>query len=218
MLKGPNINEGYVRFRDAMLDGTVRAGMVVTQNQLCDLLSLSLSPLRETLVLLEDCGLVEVKPRSGIHIVYPDVAFIRENFQFRIMIETNAMQTFIDNVSDEWLKDMRARHERNRERLTKAKGTSDTDIGIMAQLDRDFHSAIVGVLGNKTISKNHSRITENITMARMVHKKPMFRLQLLDTITEHLEILDGLEARDVDATLKGLNMHFRSATHRIFAT
>src|SRR5262245_45329268 len=74
-------NEGYRRFRDAMQSGKLQAGMVVTQNELCDLLGLSLSPLRETLVLLEEFGLVEIKPRTGIRIVYPEVAFIRENYQ-----------------------------------------------------------------------------------------------------------------------------------------
>ena len=57
-------NEGYRRFREAMQAGKLQAGMVVTQNELCDLLGLSLSPLRQTLVLLEEFGLVEIKPRD----------------------------------------------------------------------------------------------------------------------------------------------------------
>lgn len=218
MLEGPHTNEGYILFRNAVLKGDVRPGMVITQNQLCDLLGLSLSPLRETLVLLEDYGLIEVKPRAGIHIVYPDVTFIRENFQFRIMIETYAMRMFIDNASDEWLAQMRERHEYERERLTNAKGSAETEVGMMIQLDREFHAAIVGVLRNKTVSKNHARITDNITMARMVHEKPTFRLQLIDTVAEHLDIISSLEARDSEKTLDSLDVHFRSATHRIFAS
>ena len=71
-------NEGYRRFREAMQAGILTPGMVVTQNELCELIGLSLSPLRETLVLLEEFGLVEIKPRTGIRIVYPEVALIRE--------------------------------------------------------------------------------------------------------------------------------------------
>lgn len=96
-------NEGYRRFRVALQEGRLRAGMNVTQNELCDILGLSLSPLRETLVLLEEFGLVEIKPRTGIRIVYPEVAFIRENYQFRIMIETHAIRVFAASVSREWL-------------------------------------------------------------------------------------------------------------------
>ena len=86
-------NEGYRRFREALQSGKLEAGMVVTQHDLCELLGLSLSPLRETLVLLEEFGLVEIKPRTGIRIVYPEVAFIRENYQFRIMIEVYALRS-----------------------------------------------------------------------------------------------------------------------------
>src|SRR6478735_97224 len=99
-------NEGYRRFREAMQSGKLQAGMVVTQNELCDLLGLSLSPLRDTLVLLEEFGLVEIKPRTGIRIVYPEIAFIRENFQFRIMIEDYALRSFGNTVTEAWLENM----------------------------------------------------------------------------------------------------------------
>src|ERR1700742_3162347 len=99
-------NEGYRRFREALQSGKLKAGMTVTQNELCELLGLSLSPLRETLVLLEEFGLVDIKPRTGIRIVYPEVAFIRENFQFRIMIETHAVRVFATIVEKDWLDEM----------------------------------------------------------------------------------------------------------------
>ena len=71
---------GYRRFRQAMQEGRLQPGMIVTQNELCAILGISLTPLRETLVLLEEFGLVEVKPRAGIRVVYPEVTFIRENY------------------------------------------------------------------------------------------------------------------------------------------
>src|SRR5882724_11573257 len=73
-MSGFQENEGYLRIRQALRDGTLQAGMTVTQSELCDLLKVSLSPLRETLVLLEEFGLVDIKPRAGIAIIYPDVS------------------------------------------------------------------------------------------------------------------------------------------------
>lgn len=115
-------HEGYRRFREALQKGRLQPGMLLTQNELCELLDLSMSPLRETLVLLEEYGLVEIKPRSGIRIVFPEVAFIRENFQFRIMIETHAMRTFGDKMTDAWLSNMRQRHEECRVALQDPEG------------------------------------------------------------------------------------------------
>lgn len=209
-------NEGYRRFRSAMQAGTLQPGMVVTQNELCDLLGLSLSPLRETLVLLEEFGLVEIKPRTGIRIVYPEVAFIRENYQFRIMIEVFALRSFGDTVTEEWLANMRESHEERRRGLLGGDPFEDEQRRFLA-LDGRLHRDIVEALGNRAILDTHDRLQENIRMAQQVHRRPGFRGALLDTVNEHLAVIDALERQDVDGAVAALEAHFRASTHRTFA-
>lgn len=199
-----------------MQAGTLKAGMVVTQNELCDLLGMSLSPLRETLVLLEEFGLVEIKPRTGIRIVYPEVAFIRENYQFRIMIETYALRAFGDMVTEAWLSTMRMRHEDCREALT-GTGPFEAVQSQIVTLDRKMHRDIVEALDNRAILETHARIQENLGMARRVHQRSIYKGQLIEAIDEHLEIIACLERRNVPAAVAALEAHFRGATHRTFA-
>ena len=213
---GPN-NEGYRRFRKAMQSGKLQAGMVVTQNELCDLLGISLSPLRETLVLLEEFGLVEIKARTGIRIVYPEVAFIRENFQFRIMIEVYALKAFGEMVTEEWLANMRARHEECRAELSGSGAFEAAQARVLA-LDRKMHRDIVEALENKAILDTHARLQENLGMARRVHQRAVFRAQLIDTIDEHMRVIASLEQRDVAGAVANLETHFRGATHRAFTS
>ena len=80
-------------FVKAILSGDITLGGVIRQNELCEILDMSLSPLRELLVLLEELDLIEVKARSGFKIIYPDIDFMRENMQFRVIIETHAIET-----------------------------------------------------------------------------------------------------------------------------
>ncbi|KQY76804.1 MULTISPECIES: GntR family transcriptional regulator [unclassified Ensifer] len=209
-------HEGYRKFREALQNGTLKAGMVLTQNELCELLGMSLSPLRETLVLLEEFGLVEIKPRTGIQIVYPEVAFIRENFQFRIMIETYALRAFGDMVTEAWLVSMRTRHEDCRAALI-GHGPFEAVQSQMVALDRKMHRDIVEALGNRAILETHARIQENLGMARRVHQRAAYRGQLIDTIEEHLEVIACLERQDVQGAIAALEVHFRGATHRTFA-
>jgi DNA-binding GntR family transcriptional regulator len=209
-------NDGYVKFRRAMQDGRLQAGMTCTQNELCELLGVSLSPLRETLVLLEEFGLVEIKPRTGIHIVYPEVAFIRENFQFRIMIETHAVKVFAGQVAPDWIDRMRSRHEEARHELVTDQ-PFDAAQAKLAAIDRDLHGDFVRALDNKAILQTHTRLQENISMARRVHQRSVYRGQLLDTIDEHLRIVDALAQRDLDGAVVALEAHFRASTHRTFA-
>lgn len=211
-----NDNEGYRRFRKAMNDGTLEAGMVVTQSELCDLLGLSLSPLRETLVLLEEFGLVEIKPRAGIKIVYPEVAFIRENYQFRIMIEIFALKSFGDTVSDAWLAEMRSNHEQCRTSLTDGSPFDAVHTPFL-ELDGRMHREIVASLGNRAILDTHERLQENIRMAQRVHRRPGFRGYLVDTVDEHMRVIAALEQRDVAGAIAAMEAHFRASTHRTFA-
>lgn len=216
MAENRHDNDGYRRFREALQAGTIKAGMIVTQNELCDLLGLSLSPLRETLVLLEEFGLVEIKPRTGIRIVYPEVAFIRENFQFRSMIEMHALNTFGDRVSVDWLASMRAGHE---ECMAELAGDAPFELAQsrILTLDRKLHRDIVDLLDNQAILATHARLQDNLSMARRVHQRSVFRGQLISTVEEHMRIIASLEQRDIAGAVASLEAHFRASTHRTFA-
>lgn len=216
MLEDQHTNDGYRRFREALQTGRLEAGMVVTQNELCDLLGVSLSPLRETLVLLEEFGLVEIKPRTGIRIVYPEVAFIRENYQFRIMIEVHALRSFGETVTAEWLTNMRDRHSECG-RLLEGSGPFEDAQSQVILLDRKFHRDIVEALDNRAIQATHVRLQENISMARRVHQRSTYRAQLVETIDEHMRVIECLEKRDVPGAVAAMEAHFRASTHRTFA-
>lgn len=207
---------GYRKFRQALQDGKLTAGMTLTQSELCELLGLSLSPLREMLVLLEEFGLVEIKPRTGIRIVYPEVAFIRENFQFRMILELHAIRVFASSVTKEWLNNMISRHEAVRNELIQAEVVETVQARHFA-LDRGMHRAFIEVLDNRAILDAHNRLQDNIDMARRVHQSSMFKRQLLETIDEHLKIIACLEQQDVDGAVASLASHFRAAISRTFA-
>jgi GntR family transcriptional regulator, rspAB operon transcriptional repressor len=210
------INEGYRRFRKALQDGQLQAGMTVTQKELCDLLGLSLSPLRETLVLLEEFGLVEIRQRTGIHIVYPELAFIRENMQFRILIETQAIKVFAGMVTEAWLADVRSRHEACRVELLAADLT-DTALDSFVSVDRYMHRSFVEALENRAILVTHSRLQDNLMLARRVHQRRTFKNQLMQSIDEHLRIVDSLAQHDASGALEHLEAHFQASTFRTYA-
>jgi DNA-binding GntR family transcriptional regulator len=204
---------GYRRFRQAMQEGRLQPGMIVTQNELCTILGISLTPLRETLVLLEEFGLVEVKPRAGIQIVYPEVAFIRENYQFRSVIELHAIRAFLPRADRQWLADMRTRHKELRDVASSETTAPDLNSTFMT-LDSDMHVSFVEALENRAISAVYARIMDNINLARQVHDRTVVRTRVLDTLGEHLTILDSIERGDADGAVANLELHFRASAYR----
>jgi GntR family transcriptional regulator, rspAB operon transcriptional repressor len=208
-----NHSEGYRRFRQAMQDGRLKPGMIVTQSQLCKLLGLSLTPLREALVLLEEFGLVEVKNRAGIRVVYPEVTFIRENFQFRSLIELRAIRQFTPVAPRAWLESMHERHESLESSLKRDEVIVDLFDRWVA-LDAEFHSEFVRALQNHAISAVYERIMDNINLARQVYDRTALRTRVIDSAGEHLSILASLEAGVPDAAASILELHLQGSSYR----
>ncbi|MBV8422932.1 MAG: GntR family transcriptional regulator [Hyphomicrobiales bacterium] len=204
---------GYRRFRRAMQDGSLQPGMIVTQNKLCAILGLSLTPLRETLVLLEEFGLVEVKSRAGIRIVYPEIKFISENYQFRSVIELHAIRVFAPVARRDWLRHTREKHEQIHRELGHGDLHAETEQAF-SNLDSELHETFVRSLENEAIAAVYERIMDNISLARRVHDRTAARKRIIDSTLEHLAIIESLEKGDADGAATNLELHFKAATYR----
>lgn len=213
--QGSRGNEGYAAFRAALLDGQLLPGATLTQDELCAVLGMTLSPLRETLTLLAADGLVTVRHRAGITVLNPDVAFIRRNFQFRTMIEREALPKFADVVENRWLQKTIGTHRDALDRVDARDSAPSLERRLRA-LDWTFHSAIVSVLHNSMISETHYLLQQNLRLARVLNEDMASPSKVAATLGEHCVILDRLVNRDTDGALDALETHFRAAIHRAF--
>jgi len=212
---GSRGNEGYAKFRAALLGGQLQPGATITQAEMCDALGMSISPLRDTLALLESDGLVSVRHRAGITILTPDVGFIRTNFQFRSLIEREAIARFTEGVSADWLDKTRARHETALKHVRDYAASHAIEAELRA-IDWDFHTAIVAALRNEMIAETHFRIQENLRLARVLNQDYASPSKVAEALNEHAAILEASAARDAALAEQALEAHFRAAIHRAF--
>lgn len=194
-------------FVQAILSEKIKVGEVVRQSELCELLGTSMSPLRELLVLLEELELVEVKPRAGFKIIYPDIEFMRENMQFRVLIEKHAVEAFIEDVTDAWIEEQIVRHKDALHILETAEDLTVHNAFII-EFDRAFHREIVSALKNRAMSKAHEYTQTKLRIARQVHRRIPPRKTNVNAMKEHLHMLDVAKTRDVDAVRIALDAHF----------
>ncbi len=110
-----------------------------------------------------------LKRRAGIHIVYPEVAFIRENYQFRSVIELHAIRAFLAarRAGIGWPTCVRGTSACATWRA--ARRTAADLNSIFMTLDSDMHVSFVAALENRAISAAYARIMDNINLARQVH-------------------------------------------------
>ena len=93
-LFAPSLVEATTRrLRDEILSGALEPGSRLIEEQICQRFSISRAPLRESLRLLVQQGLVEHLPRRGARVTVWSEEDIRQLFEIRAVLERHAITT-----------------------------------------------------------------------------------------------------------------------------
>jgi DNA-binding GntR family transcriptional regulator len=183
-------DEAYERIRYAIFNFLLLPGDRFTEQQLCERLNVSRTPIRQALFRLQQEGHVEVLFRNGWRVLPLDFKLFDALYDFRILIETEAAerlcegrisgdpaasQAVLDQLAKIWL-------------VPKSKRLFDAQQ--VSSLDEAFHCAIVQATGNPVIQSTHQEITERI---RVIRKLDFTRTPRIDaTYDEHAQILRAI--------------------------
>src|SRR5580692_8880188 len=133
----------YQSLRDAILNGELRPGQMLRQEELARRLGASRAPLREALPRLEAEGLVVALPRRGYAVVSLDLEDVRELFELRVMTEERFSRVATER-----------RNAQDITRLREIVGTmsgllraSDTSLPVWFENNMAFHSALLAPAG-----------------------------------------------------------------------
>ena len=208
---------GYLAFIEALVTGRLRLGQTLKQEELCVILGISLSPMREATTLLEAEGLITVRRRVGITIFYPDVKFVGNTFQFRGLLEREGLTKFARSVDTAWLKQVRDDHLAMIDRLR----TADDPAAYrepMRRLEHDFHGSFIAALENHQIDTIYQRLTQKMFLIRLINMEAVGPDKSILSMREHLAILDALDRRDAEGASAALDQHLRGVLHRVLTT
>jgi DNA-binding GntR family transcriptional regulator len=207
---------GYAAFFDALLERRLSLGQTLRQDELCDVLGVSLSPMREATTMLESEGLITVRRRIGITIFYPDVKFVRETFQFRGLLEREGLRRFARSAPVGWVSRSRKAHAEIMEFVADV----DDEVryrGPMRALELDFHSTFIGAFDNTEVSSVYARLQRKMYLLRLLNPEAVNTASTLKAMREHLAIVDAIEARSPEAAADALDRHLQGVLHRVLA-
>jgi DNA-binding GntR family transcriptional regulator len=216
-MKGEIDNAGYVAFFDALIDGRLKLGQTITQDELCGVLGLSLSPMRETTTLLEAEGLITVRRKVGITIFYPDVKFVGNCFQFRGLLEKEGLRKFGRMVSPSWIETMRRDHLEIIDFVTRSNDVNVYRVP-MRKLERRFHDTFVDAFDNDQIRVNYARLSQKMYLLRLTNPEAVDPTNTNTSMREHLEVIDALAAADIEGAVEALDRHLKGVLHRVLTT
>ena len=135
----------------AIITGKFRASEKISEEELAEQLGVSRTPIREAIRVLEQQGLVEVIPKDGTYVTSFDSDQIKDGLHVRVALEQLALKQSIERLSDsEWRKHCDHLQDLVDQML---KAAEDFDAEKDAELDIDWHTAIIDASQNQNLSR-----------------------------------------------------------------
>lgn len=206
--------KAYESFTHHLLARDVRPGQFISQRRLVEMTGLPLGAIREAIPRLEAEGLIKTVPQRGLQVAHIDINLIREAFQFRILLEKEAVANFTRTASDDAIAALLNDHRKIAELANSGNGSTELDARAQA-VDWGMHDAFIDALGNSIIS-NAYRV--NSIKMRLINQE-RFRIagHVKSVMAEHLAIIEAIQRRDVEEAVERLVAHIRSARDRALA-
>ncbi|MBN9303802.1 MAG: hypothetical protein BGO82_15625 [Devosia sp. 67-54] len=208
------LHPGYAAFFAALVERRISLGQTLRQDELCDILGISLSPMREATTLLEAEGLLTVRRRIGITIFYPDVQFVRETFQFRGMLEREGLRRFARTAPAGWVARNRKAHDDIIAFVTEVDDEKRYRAPVRA-LESEFHGSFIGAFGNAEMASVYARLQRKMYLLRLINPEAVNTGSTIKAMREHVAIIDAVEARAPDAAADALDRHLQGVLHRV---
>lgn len=212
-LDGGIDNPGYHAFFEALIEGRLKLGQTLKQEELGAILGLSLSPMRETTTLLEAEGMITVRRKVGVTIFYPDMNFVGNSFQFRGLLEKEGLRKFATTMPPDWISRMRQGHERIIAFVQEVNDLNTYRIPVK-QLEREFHESFIKAYGNTHLNMVYARLVQKMYLIRLHNLDSVGPIHTITSMREHLDIIDSLAAGDVEGAIDALDRHLKGVLHR----
>jgi DNA-binding GntR family transcriptional regulator len=187
----PLTHQVAARIRDMIIQDQLVPGEWIREQAIADKLSVSRTPLREALKLLDLEGLIQLLPNRGAVVTELTVEEVKEKLEVLAVLESLAGKLACRKGTDLELAEIRALHY---EMLACFSRENRLEY---FKLNQRIHLAIVAASGNKTLIETHARINAQLYRVRF---QSNLQNELWGTaVEEHEEMLSALEARNSEA-------------------
>ncbi|MEU3393754.1 GntR family transcriptional regulator [Streptomyces albidoflavus] len=191
--------------RAALVAGDLTPGEVYSAPCLAERFGVSATPVREAMQQLALEGAVEVVPNRGFRVIERDARELAELAEVRALIEVPVMLRLAHSVpADQWtaLRPLA-------EETVAAAETGDR--ARYADSDRAFHSAVLGLGGNRQLTSVAADLHRRAQWPLVTGPLSRRRADLVADAAQHLALLEALAGRDLPAVQTLVREHFAGA-------
>lgn len=191
--------QAYEQILEMILNGGARPGELVNERRLAESLSMSRTPVRDALLMLEGEGLLLRQGGRGLQVRQMRIEDYMDALQVRLLLEPTVAGMAAGNVPAATMQALRAQIAA----LRALPPDQPTDRALARDIDEGIHGAISEAVENRQLSaiiRTMRRQTQIFDLRSMPER-------LADTCAEHLAILDAVEAGDPERAASAMAAH-----------
>ena len=190
--------------RTYIVEGNIADGARISERQLCEMLKISRTPLREALKVLAAEGLVDLLPGRGARVRPLNAHDIRELFDLMGGLEGLAGRLACENVGDEGIEKIEQLHHDMYGFYMRQ------DMQGYFRVNQLIHRAIVEAAHNATLLATYESLAGRIRRVRYSANFARKRERWSEAMREHEAILDALRRRAGSELSDILFQHLRN--------
>jgi DNA-binding GntR family transcriptional regulator len=194
--------------RRAILGGALAGGTRLVQADIAAQLDVSTTPVREALRDLVADGLILFDAHRGAIVRELDMAELLEVYEIRKTVEPLAMRKAAERITEEQLAAAKE---------LQSKMDGETDSGVWADLNRQFHALLEGAAGSPRLTAITKSLQDTAAMY-VAHSIKVEPKRIKAGNREHKALLAALRARDGDRAAEVLVEHLDHTLELILAS
>lgn len=200
------LNGTYERLKLMILDGELAGGEPLVERSLATRLNVSRTPIRETIIRLQNEGLVRTIEGKGAFVASYTIEDLIEIYHVREGLEPVAARLSCPHLPMERLlyfeKRLRAQAAEPDARYTNP--------GAWNRLGRDFHNLFIIGCQSGRIIRIMEELQDQIELFRGLHRTISPNALSNSSVEEHLQILQALKARDPERAEYAVRTHIQN--------
>ncbi len=173
----------YLVLEEAILQGRIKQGERLIEEELAAVLGVSRAPIREALRMMQKDGLVVVNPRKGAIVNSISREDMTEIYRVSGVLEGLAVELFCALATKKELADLQALYTDMEQQVRKK------DIVRYRKLNRQFHEALIHGSRNKKIKEICGSLQKQISWFQNMNLAVSSRMAT--SLKEHKKIIDA---------------------------
>lgn len=192
--------------RNAIVEGRFRPGDKIPEAELAEQLGVSRTPVREAFKLLEQQGLIDIRPKHGTYVASMNRAEAEDGLHVRAALEVLAVRQALERLTTQEWDELCGRYEAMLQDARRASDTSDAVVGI--EFDIAWHTLLVESARNQALLRTWSMAgLSNLIWSFEFELYPLDDVAFKSWVLRHVEFLDVLRGRDPDACEEAVRSH-----------